>query len=137
LLCREDDERHRSLCAAEDMCGVLPNFIFYEIVRKRNFNIFQQHTTQQSVLSFVTFFTQTSSHLQYYASNSIHTIQYCFTSSSLTFISCIYIALCFQVFHKYTALTSLHLHTQFILSIALSDMLFIDLAQAVECNTYE
>jgi hypothetical protein len=31
-------------------CGVPPNFIFYEIMHKRNFNVFQQHSTQQSLL---------------------------------------------------------------------------------------
>jgi hypothetical protein len=53
LLCREDDERHRSLRAAEDMRGVPPNFIFYEIVRKKNFGVFQQHINHYSSLSLL------------------------------------------------------------------------------------
>jgi hypothetical protein len=55
LLCREDDERHQGLRATEDMCGVPPNFIFYEIVRKKNFNIFQQYM-QVNHLSFHSLF---------------------------------------------------------------------------------
>jgi hypothetical protein len=56
----EDDERHRSLRAAEDMCGAAPNFIFYEIVRKRNFDIFQQHTIHQPLILFTTITTLSS-----------------------------------------------------------------------------
>jgi hypothetical protein len=41
---REHKDAHGWLRAAEDMTGAAPNFIFYEIVRKRNFNVFQQHT---------------------------------------------------------------------------------------------
>jgi hypothetical protein len=45
LLCREDYKRHESLRTGEDMCGVPGNFIFYEIVRIRYFNVSQHPHT--------------------------------------------------------------------------------------------
>jgi hypothetical protein len=33
----EDKDTYRGLHTGEDMCGVLPDLIFYDIVRKRNF----------------------------------------------------------------------------------------------------
>jgi hypothetical protein len=40
---REDKETYRGLQAEEDMSGVPQNFIFFEIVRKRNFSSSQLH----------------------------------------------------------------------------------------------
>jgi hypothetical protein len=58
LLCREDDEKYQSIFTREDMCGVLQNFIFYEIVRNTTFNFSQQpRELQPTPCSFSKIFT--------------------------------------------------------------------------------
>jgi hypothetical protein len=45
----EHKDAHGWLRIAEDMSGVQPNFIFYEIVRKTYFKFLQQHTTELTI----------------------------------------------------------------------------------------
>jgi hypothetical protein len=57
----KDDERYESSHAGEDMYGVPGNFIFYEIVRTGNSNVFQHPAlhnslSSASILLFTTYF---------------------------------------------------------------------------------
>jgi hypothetical protein len=42
----EDKDTYGRLHAGEDMCMVLPNFIFYERVCNKNFSSSQQHSSE-------------------------------------------------------------------------------------------
>jgi hypothetical protein len=50
----EHKDAHGLLRIAEDMSGVRPNFIFYEIVRKTYFKFQQQHKTTKLAIQIIT-----------------------------------------------------------------------------------